>query len=176
MGKRLLKEPTGGKMATGGRRNPNTGRVYRGTAESSMYVYGNTARQLQTVPAERNRPVRKNHATRRNRERALHMNVGYLLFLGMALMAVGFVLISYLSLKSDITNSVKNIARMESQLNSLKLDNDERLSRISSSTNLEEVKQRAIQELGMQYAGEGQIIIFNSEDNDYVIQKGEIPD
>lgn len=104
------------------------------------------------------------------------MNVGYLLFLGMALMAVGFVLISYLSLKSDITNSVKNIARMESQLNSLKLDNDERLSRISSSTNLEEVKQKAIQELGMQYAGEGQIIAFNSEDNDYVIQKGEIPD
>lgn len=175
MGKRLLTEPTGGKMATGGRRNPNTGRVYRGTAESSMYVYGNTARQLQTMPAER-RPVRKNHATRRNRERALHMNVGYVLFLGMALMAVGFVLISYLRLKSDITNSVKNIARMESQLNSLKLDNDERLSRISSSTNLEEVKQRAIQELGMQYAGEGQIIIFNSEDNDYVIQKGEIPD
>lgn len=104
------------------------------------------------------------------------MNVGYLLFLGVALMAVGFVLISYLSLKSDITNSVKNIARMESQLNSLKLDNDERLSRISSSTNLEEVKQKAIQELGMQYAGEGQIITFNSEDNDYVIQKGEIPD
>lgn len=175
MGKRLLTEPTGGKMATGGRRNPNTGRAHRGTAESSMYVYGNTARQLQTMPAER-RPVRKNHATRRNRERALHMNVGYVLFLGMALMAVGFVLISYLRLKSDITNSVKNIARMESQLNSLKLDNDERLSRISSSTNLEEVKQRAIQELGMQYAGEGQIIIFNSEDNDYVIQKGEIPD
>lgn len=162
-------------MATEGRRNPNTGRAHRGTAESSMYVYGNTARQLQTMPAER-RPVRKNHATRRNRERALHMNVGYVLFLGMALMAVGFVLISYLRLKSDITNSVKNIARMESQLNSLKLDNDERLSRISSSTNLEEVKQRAIQELGMQYAGEGQIIIFNSEDNDYVIQKGEIPD
>lgn len=175
MEKRLLTEPTGGKMATEGRRNPNTGRAHRGTAESSMYVYGNTARQLQTMPAER-RPVRKNHATRRNRERALHMNVGYVLFLGMALMAVGFVLISYLRLKSDITNSVKNIARMESQLNSLKLDNDERLSRISSSTNLEEVKQRAIQELGMQYAGEGQIIIFNSEDNDYVIQKGEIPD
>ena len=175
MGKRLLTEPVGGKMATEGRRNPNTGRAHRGTAESSMYVYGNTARQLQTMPAER-RPVRKNHATRRNRERALHMNVGYVLFLGMALMAVGFVLISYLRLKSDITNSVKNIARMESQLNSLKLDNDERLSRISSSTNLEEVKQRAIQELGMQYAGEGQIIIFNSEDNDYVIQKGEIPD
>ena len=175
MEQRASDRADGGKMATEGRRNPNTGRAHRGTAESSMYVYGNTARQLQTMPAER-RPVRKNHATRRNRERALYMNVGYVLFLGMALMAVGFVLISYLRLKSDITNSVKNIARMESQLNSLKLDNDERLSRISSSTNLEEVKQRAIQELGMQYAGEGQIIIFNSEDNDYVIQKGEIPD
>ena len=104
------------------------------------------------------------------------MNIGYVLFLASALLAVGFVLTTYLTLKSDITNSVKNIARLESELNNMKLDNDERESRISSNTNLEEVRQTAIQELGMQYAGEGQIITFNSEDNDYVIQKGEIPD
>ena len=104
------------------------------------------------------------------------MNIGYVLFLATALIAVGFVLTTYLSLKADITNSVKNIARLESELNNMKLDNDERECRISSNTNLEEIRQTAIQELGMQYAGEGQIITFRSEDNDYVIQKGEIPD
>ena len=34
----------------------------------------------------------------------------------------------------------------------------------------------AIQELGMQYAREGQIITYNGEDNDYVRQTGDIPD
>jgi type VI protein secretion system component VasK len=141
------------------------------------YIAGNTARQLHALPDEYIRPVRKvNHAPRKNRDKALHMNIGYVLFLGAALIAVGLVLTSYLTIKSEITSSIKHISQLESQLNSMKLDNDERLSRISSSTNLEEVRQTAIQELGMQYAGEGQIISFNSEDNDYVIQKGEIPD
>lgn len=144
---------------------------------NDAYVYGNTARRLQVVPDEYERPAKKvDHARRRNRERALHMNVGYVLFLATALLAMGFVLTSYLTLKSDITNSVKYIAKLESDLNNMKLDNDERENRISSNTNLDEVRQTAIQELGMQYAGEGQIITFNSEDNDYVIQKGEIPD
>ena len=82
----------------------------------------------------------------------------------------------YLTLQSDITNSIKNVARLESELNSMKLDNDERYSRINSDINLEEVRRVAIQELGMQYAKEGQIIIFNGEDNDYVRQTGDLPD
>lgn len=144
---------------------------------NNTYVQGSTVRKLQAVPREQERPVRRvNHAPRKNRERALYMNIGYVLFLVTAMAVMGLSLTSYLTLKSDITNSIKHIAQLESQLNNLRLDNDERESRISSNTNLEEVRQRAIWELGMKYAGEGQIITFNSEDNDYVIQKGEIPD
>ena len=47
---------------------------------------------------------------------------------------------------------------MESELNSLKLSNDEEYSRITSNINLEEVKRIAIGELGMTYAAEGQVI------------------
>lgn len=143
----------------------------------NAYVHGSAARKLQVVPDVQERPVKRvNHAPRKNRERALYMNIGYVLFLVTAMAVMGLSLTSYLTLKSDITNSIKHIAQLESELNSLKLDNDERESRISSNTNLEEVRQTAIQELGMKYAGEGQIITFNSEDYDYVIQKGEIPD
>lgn len=143
----------------------------------SVYVDGSTARKLQPLPKEYERPVKKvNHAPRKNRERALYMNLRYVLFLMTALTIMGVSLTRYLTLRSSITNSVKAIARLESQLNNLKLDNDERENRIASSVNLEEVKQTAIRELGMQYAREGQIITFNSEDNDYVLQKGEIPD
>ena len=104
------------------------------------------------------------------------MNVGYVVFLVCALVAAAFILTWYLGLQSDITNSIKNISRMESSLNELKLENDENYSRIDSSINLEEVKRIAIQELGMRYAEEGQIVTFSGEGSDYVRQTGEILD
>ncbi len=58
----------------------------------------------------------------------------------------------------------------------MRLTNDENYSRITSSVNLEEVRRIAIQELGMRYAEEGQIITFNGEGSDYVRQTGDIPD
>lgn len=166
-------------MAAANRRTvyrPNTNNAYR--RPNQMYVQGNTARKLQAVPSQYERTTIKkdNRAVQKNRDKALHMNVGYVLFLVTAMMLAGLVLTWYLALQSDITNSIKNIARLESELNSLKLDNDERYSRINSDINLEEVRRVAIQELGMQYAKEGQIITYNGEDNDYVRQTGDIPD
>ncbi len=148
-----------------------------GNRRTTAYQYASTARRLQTVPGREQSPVRKiSHATRKNRERALHMNIGYVLFLVTAMVSAGMILTGYLKLQADITSSMKNIASLESQLNTLKMDNDENYSRISSNVNLEEVRRIAIQELGMQYAEEGQIIVFNGEDSDYVRQTGEIPD
>lgn len=166
-------------MATANRRTvyrPSANNAYRRT--NQMYVQGNTARKLQAVPSQYERTTIKkdNRAVQKNRDKALHMNVGYVLFLVAAMMMAGLMLTWYLTLQSDITNSIKNVARLESELNSLKLDNDERYSRINSDINLEEVRRVAIQELGMQYAREGQSITYNGEDNDYVRQTGDIPD
>lgn len=103
------------------------------------------------------------------------MSAGYVLFLSAALAAAGIILVYYIGLQSDITNSVKNIAALERQLNELKVANEEEYSRISSSVDLEEIRRIAIQELGMQYAREGQIISFASENSDYVKQMAQIP-
>lgn len=103
------------------------------------------------------------------------MNPGYVLFLMGALMLTGFVLIGYIRLQSDITNSTKNISRLESQLNTLKLENDEEYSRVQSAVDLEEIKRIAIQELGMTYAKEGQVVEFSAEGNDYVRQVADLP-
>lgn len=78
-------------------------------------------------------------------------------------------------LQSDITNSIKNISRLESRLNTLKLDNDEEYSRITSNIDLEEVKRIAIQELGMKYAEEGQIVTVTGGGSDYMRQVADIP-
>lgn len=103
------------------------------------------------------------------------MNAGYVFFLAVALAVTGMVLVYYIGLQSDITNSVKHIATLERELNDLKVANEENYSRISSSVDLEEIRRIAIQELGMQYAQEGQIISFASESSDYVKQMAEIP-
>lgn len=146
------------------------------TRQNAYYVQGSTVRKLRPDQENTRHPKKKvNNSVRRNRDRAKHMNAGYVLFLGMALVATGMILVYYIGLQSDITNSVKHISMLESQLNDLKVENEENYSRISSSVDLEEIRRIVIQELGMQYAQEGQIISFVSENNDYVKQMAEIP-
>ncbi len=143
---------------------------------NGYYVQGNAVRKLDITKEIERQPQKKiSNTARKNRERAKHMSAGYVLFLCVALMVTGIVLVKYIGLQSDITNSVQHISALEKQLNDLKLANDEEYSRITSSVNLEEIKRIAIQELGMQYADEGQIISFASEYNDYVKQMADIP-
>ncbi len=146
------------------------------TRQNAYYVQGNTVRKAQPVRQMPERPQKRvSNSVRKNRERAKHMSAGYVLFLCAALVSAGIILVYYIGLQSDITNSVKHIAALERQLNGLKVANEENYSRISSSVDLEEIRRIAIQELGMQYAKEGQIISFASENSDYVKQMAEIP-
>ena len=134
-----------------------------------------TARKLNTNP-KRNQGYDvlegKRNAKRERRINALRTG----LFLGAATVICSLLITYYVSLQSEITSSIKTISRLESTLNTLKIDNDENYSRITGNVDLEEVRTVAIQELGMRYADEGQIITFNGEGSDYVRQTGSIPD
>lgn len=133
------------------------------------YVYGNTVRkeeirrQLQEPPR---RPVQ--NEVRKNREKAHHMSMGYVMFLAAALVAAGLILVNYVQLQAELTNLTKLNATKVSELSSLRLANDEAYNRVLSSIDLEEVKRIAIGELGMVYAEEGQIYNYTSEGNDYM--------
>ncbi|MBP3477224.1 MAG: cell division protein FtsL [Lachnospiraceae bacterium] len=165
-------------MATTQRRGQARTANRNRTANSrgQYYVQGNVVRKLDVTREIQRQPQKKvSNTTRKNREKAKHMNAGYVVFLCAALVATGLILINYIGLQSDITNSVQHISALESQLNELKLKNDEDYSRITSSVDLEEIKRIAIQELGMQYAEEGQIVTFASENSDYVKQMADIP-
>lgn len=54
------------------------------------------------------------------------------------------MLIGYIRMESSITQSVKQVAALQSQLNNLKTENDEMKNRIDSSINLEEIRRIAI--------------------------------
>ncbi|MDO4283809.1 MAG: hypothetical protein Q4C60_00605 [Eubacteriales bacterium] len=158
-------------QSTGYSRNARTqSAVY----SRNMYVQGTAAPAYETFPEMqeelhlRNREER--NIRRRNREKAAHMNPGYVLFMVLLMTAMGFILIAYVKLQADLTNSVKNISRLESQLSELRTANDEAYNEIDSSISLDDIKYRAITELGMKYANEDQIVTYSNDAGDYVHQ------
>lgn len=142
-----------------------------GNNERSQYVYGNTAYDYDIRRHLEEEPRRKlSNETRKNREKAHHMSLGYVVFLVAALCACAIVLINYVQLQAELTSKTAVIAELESELNNLKLANDEEYNRITSSIDLEEIKRIAIGELGMTYAKEGQIITYTNNGTDYMRQ------
>ena len=139
---------------------------------ANEYIRGTSVRKPNRAPS--GRPV---HVQEPSRKRRHHMSLGYLLFLSLAMALMVGTLAWYISLQSQITSSVKNIATLESQLNNLKQDNDEAYNRASGNVDLDEIKRIAIQEYGMTYATEGQIITYSDGGgNDYVRQLAPIPE
>lgn len=144
-----------------------------------------TRKQGQAVPARRQQvdiplkqpsrqvPNAQPHEVRKNREKALHMSAGYVLFLATALLTAAFILVNYIQLQAELTSLTKTVAAKESELNSLKVENDEAYNRVVNSIDLEEIRRIAIQELGMVYAEEGQIVIYENEGYDYMRQVTE---
>lgn len=152
-------------MAQTNRYNRRTRTNYR----QSAYIEGNTARKLDVQRQLKEAPRPKlSQTTQKNREKAHHMSMGYVLFLAVALCISGYVLVNYIQLQSELTNKVKRVAYLESQLNNLKLTNDEDYNRILSNVDLEEIKSIAIGELGMSYATQGQIVNYASAGSEYM--------
>ncbi len=148
----------------------------RQQARRTVYLEGSAARQLSLAYDADRLPERKkvSNTTRKNREKAFHMNLGYVAFLTAGLVFASVVLCGYIQLQSEITNMVGTISEMETYYNNLKMANDEQYNRISSSIDLEQVKAVAIGELGMTYAKEGQIVLVEDDSTDYVRQTSDL--
>ena len=146
--------------------------------ERNAYVAGTAARQAEPTRRpgrELEQPKRQlSHSTRKNRDRAKYMNLAYVLFLTAAMAVTGIILVNYIRMESSITQSVEKMAALESQLNNIRTENDETLNRIESSVDLNEIRRIAITELGMVYAGEGQIVEIPDEGSDYVRKYADI--
>lgn len=138
-------------------------------------VEGNTVRQLERVYREPfSRPV--SETVRKNREKAAHMNVGYVAFL---LLMAGILFVgctAYINLRNQITEKQKTVEGLQSKVAAMKLANDEEYDRIMGSVDMEEIKKIAMNELHMKYPDSGQVSnMIESTDSDYVRQYKEIP-
>ncbi|MCR4891308.1 MAG: cell division protein FtsL [Lachnospiraceae bacterium] len=157
--------------------NRPTSRVYGSTA-GNMYVDGNTVRKVQRkyldVPPRRSSRAL---AEERARARAIRWaNFKYGLFLLIALTISAAVCIWYVRLRSEITASQIDISNLIEELNDKKLANDEEYERIMGAVDLEEIKRIAMNDLGMKYPTENQVVNISGAGDDYVRQYNTIPE
>lgn len=154
--------------------------------KKTYYVNGSTVRQIEAQPVRKERidrtkileeqkKKRRRRAAKRNRERALHMSRSYVAFLTLCVGVVAFASVALVQIQSQVTQRMEHIAALESQITDLKADNDARYKEIVTSVDLDYIKDVAINQLGMQYATEEQIIYFSVENNNFMDQYSDIP-
>lgn len=157
----------------------------KNNGRSSIYVEGNTVRKLNTMPERapreerervRERQQRISRSVQENRRRALQMSPGYVLFLTAAVALTLGVCAMFIQLQSEISTRMRNVAALESQILDMKTDNDATMNRIETSVNMEDIKNAAMNELGMVYPGQDQIVYFEVDANDYMNQYQDIPE
>ena len=171
-------------------RRDSYGRDY----QKMTYIEGNAVRRMDAMPddweneqkrrrereqrelQERKRERRRRAIARRNQDKALIMNRGYVAFLTMAAIATCMTAGFYIKLQSDITIRMGNIAALEVSVNQLKADNDATEKRLATSMKMEDVKKQAIDVLGMTYPTEDQIVYYEIDHADFMAQYGEIPE
>ena len=71
---------------------------------------------------------------------------------------------------------MKNVAVLQSQIEDLQSDNSARYKEITNSVDLNYIKDVAINELGMSYASEEQVVYYSVENNNYMDQYSDIPE
>ncbi|MCD7818333.1 MAG: hypothetical protein LUH07_04705 [Lachnospiraceae bacterium] len=168
---------------TGYNRGTSSDNHYRRTktdnrnGKSYTYVDGTAVRKLNvTAPAEETQhPGEVSSVTRKNRERALQMNLRYVLFLTAAAVISVIVCVNYLQLRAVNTLLQEDVASLTAELDSAILENDSEYNRVMNSVDLEHVRDVAMNELGMQQATSDQVVTYETEGSDYVRQYSDIP-
>ena len=153
--------------------------------KTNYYVDGNTVRRLEGEPEERRqralereRELRRREslrAARKNQERALHMDLPHVLFCTMGIALTCLVCVMYINLQTEVTGHLKTIASLQSQVSDVRSDNDAALRRIEAAGDLNSVKNKAVNELGMGYATPEQIVVYSVHIDDYMDQYSDIP-
>lgn len=163
------------------RRISSTGQM-RSTNSSHRqeYVYGNTVRQPEAVPERRQKEqpkktVRTSTRVRRNRRRALSMSPAYVIFQMIAAVCAVMICVAYLKIQSDMVDRSENVSALQEELTELTEQNDTAYNAAADSVNLEEIRSKAMNEMGMVYAAQGTVIEYNSPTGDYVRQYSDIP-
>ena len=147
-------------------------------AESKrFYVDGNTVR----VEKTRSQHVREQETRTHVRVRSeavpvkVKVNVPYVLMLLAVTLLFAYLCFSYLRVQASINASMNRIANLEEQITRVRSENAVRENRLSAQMDLEEVYRIAVDEMGMIYPDENEVIEYDEQMREYVRQYENIP-
>ena len=151
------------------------------------YVSGNTVRvaepgrgmqdpqQARKHRRELTRQLAMARAVRRNQEKALNMDLPYVIMLTLAAICALSICVSYLHIQSTIASRIHHIEVLEQELEQLKSENDALQTAINTDIDLDYVYKVATEELGMVYANRNQVLLYDKTESEYVRQYEDIP-
>ena len=115
----------------------------------ASYIHGSAAPKLDPSEKEEQlrrrrqqdigKNVKKHHRIRRNQERAMYMDLPYVILLTLASICTLYLCVNYLHLQSDITARMHNIEAMEEKLEKMRTENDALETSINTSIDLNEI-------------------------------------
>ena len=153
----------------------------RASANAYYYTEGTAARVLEPAydPQYRQRAHKayKQQAKYMEAKRiaCVSLNLPLTLLLVAAVAISVFVGYRYLCLKSSLDMHMNSIKSMESQLDTLRTENDALEKSIDTSVNLNEIYNIATTKLGMVRVGQDNIIQYDKTESEYVKQYEDIP-
>lgn len=164
-----------------GRRAADHRRNISNMDRGQFYVYGSAVQQAEALPkrmpkTRREAPVHVSRQVARNRNRARNINPAYAVFLVAATFCAVFLCVMYLRLQSDVVNHSENITALQEQLADLTEANNTAYNAAVDSVNLEDVRNKAMNEMGMVYESQGTVIEYESPASGYVKQYDSIPE
>lgn len=157
-----------------GTRNRNRYDDRKVRRQTAYFEDGNAARRLDEQPRQTKRELSR--TVQKNRAKSTNMSRGYIVFLGLVCALATGACVHYVRLTADITAQKSAVAAKELELNQLKEDNDAYYSQVITGVDLDEIRDRAINELGMEFATEEQIKYYTPGNNSYVRQYQDVPD
>ena len=97
-------------------------------------------------------------------------------FLVAAAFCAVFLCVMYLRLQSEVVNHSENLTTLQEDLANLTEANNTAYNAAEDSVNLEEVRDKAMNEMGMVYESQGTVIEYESPASGYVKQYDSIPE
>lgn len=161
------------------------------TRRQLTYMDGTAARQMYSAPVRRtSMPQRHTNPTRRvapqerpqikrkvsvQTKKTLAFSGGYMLFMTTMVCLVVASCFLMLYMNTKISAQQNNISALEAELEKIEDDNAAHRIRLNNMYTLDDIYNVATNELGMVYAKKGQIIYYDSANEDYVKQYQDVP-
>ncbi len=140
------------------------------------YIDGNTVRVRETLPARREEEeILRVSVQPEQRPVRVRINVPYVLTLLVVTLLFGYLCFSYLKVNASINASMNRIASLEQQLVKARAENAVMENRLGAQMDLEEVFRIAVEEMGMVYPDENEVVEYTEQMREYVRQHENVP-